>query len=44
MSLGSHEYRQILESEGLVLVDEADDEGENHYYFARKPKGRDGAV
>jgi cyclopropane fatty-acyl-phospholipid synthase-like methyltransferase len=44
MSLGSHEYRQILESEGLVLVDEPDDEGENHYYLARKPEGRDGAV
>lgn len=37
VSLGADAYRRHLEAAGLVLVDEADDEGENHYYFARKP-------
>ena len=36
-SLGAVEYRRWLEEEGLVEIEEAEDEGENHYYFARKP-------
>jgi hypothetical protein len=38
VSLGSDAYRQILNAAGLILLDEAQDEGENHYYFVRKPK------
>ena len=37
VSLGSTDYRRLLEAERLVEIDEAEDEGENHYYFARKP-------
>lgn len=37
VSLGAREYRRALEAEGLLLVGEADDEGDNHYYFAAKP-------
>ena len=37
VSLGSAEYRRLLEAEGLEKIDEADDEGENHYYLAQKP-------
>jgi SAM-dependent methyltransferase len=37
VSLGSDAYRAILAAEGLALVDEAEDEGRNHYYFACKP-------
>ncbi|HEX5437791.1 MAG TPA: class I SAM-dependent methyltransferase [Gemmatimonadaceae bacterium] len=36
-SLGAEAYRRLLETAGLVLLDETDDEGENHYYMARKP-------
>ncbi len=36
ISLGRDGYRQALESESLVLVDERTDEGENHYFFAAK--------
>ncbi len=36
-SLGSDVYRRMLETSGLLLVDETDDEGENHYYFSEKP-------
>lgn len=43
-SLGSDTYRRILEAAGLILVHEAEDEGENHYYFVRKPDSRGGAV
>ncbi|MDH5821988.1 class I SAM-dependent methyltransferase [Luteimonas sp. RD2P54] len=39
VSLGSAAYRRALESEGLALVGEAEDEGQNHYYFASKPAG-----
>lgn len=39
-SLGSEAYREILEAAGLVVVAEAEDEGENHYYFVHKPPGR----
>jgi SAM-dependent methyltransferase len=37
ISLGSEEYRRILTAEGLILIGEGDDEGENHYYFVAKP-------
>lgn len=37
VSLGAEAYRQILKAAGLILLDEAEDEGENHYYLARKP-------
>lgn len=37
ISLGAGEYRRVVESEGLELVGEVQDEGENHYYFVRKP-------
>jgi SAM-dependent methyltransferase len=37
VSLGSDTYRKIIESEGLALVGETKDEGQNHYYFVRKP-------
>lgn len=37
VSLGADVYRQVLDAAGLVLVGEAEDEGENHYYFARMP-------
>jgi 2-polyprenyl-3-methyl-5-hydroxy-6-metoxy-1,4-benzoquinol methylase len=37
MSLGAAEYRRLMEAEGLVEIEEDEDEGENHYYFARKP-------
>jgi cyclopropane fatty-acyl-phospholipid synthase-like methyltransferase len=44
ISLGSDAYRQIMEAAGLRLVDEAEDEGRNHYYFVRKPDTGGGAV
>jgi SAM-dependent methyltransferase len=37
ISLGAAAYRRIIESAALVLDGETDDEGENHYYFVRKP-------
>lgn len=37
VSLGREEYRRLLEAEGLAETGEAEDEGDNHYYFARKP-------
>ena len=37
LSLGSVGYRKIVESEGLELVGEAEDEGQNHYYFVCRP-------
>jgi 2-polyprenyl-3-methyl-5-hydroxy-6-metoxy-1,4-benzoquinol methylase len=41
VSLGSNAYRQVLEAADLTLSGEAEDEGENHYYFAfRKMSGR----
>jgi 2-polyprenyl-3-methyl-5-hydroxy-6-metoxy-1,4-benzoquinol methylase len=36
VSLGEEEYRSILESAGLVVIGTDSDEGENHYYLARK--------
>jgi SAM-dependent methyltransferase len=44
VSLGSGAYRQLVESEGLFLDHEAEDEGQNHYYFVQKPDNGDGAV
>jgi SAM-dependent methyltransferase len=38
ISLGVEGYEQILRAEGLVLVGEAVDEGENYYYFVSKPR------
>jgi 2-polyprenyl-3-methyl-5-hydroxy-6-metoxy-1,4-benzoquinol methylase len=37
ISLGAERYRQILKAEGLALVGEQSDEGENHYYLSLKP-------
>ena len=34
VSLGAEEYRRLLEAAGLVLIDEMEDEGDNHYYLA----------
>ncbi len=39
-SLGEAEYRRAAEAAGLRVVGDADDEGQNHYYFLRR---RDGA-
>ena len=39
VSLGSDAYRRLLSAEYLEELDEAEDEGENHYYLARKPSG-----
>jgi cyclopropane fatty-acyl-phospholipid synthase-like methyltransferase len=36
VSLGVDGYRKALEEAGLVLVDERDDEGENHYFLSAK--------
>jgi hypothetical protein len=35
--LGGDRYRQILQTEGMVLLGEQVDEAENHYYLASKP-------
>jgi 2-polyprenyl-3-methyl-5-hydroxy-6-metoxy-1,4-benzoquinol methylase len=37
VSLGLDRYRKLVESEGLALVGESEDEGQNHYYFVCKP-------
>jgi SAM-dependent methyltransferase len=36
VSLGADGYRNLLSAAGLRLMNEADDEGDNHYYFAVK--------
>ena len=36
ISLGAEEYRHLLAVNGVTVVGETDDEGENHYYFAVK--------
>lgn len=36
ISLGREKYREILVAEGLDLVGETSDEGDNYYYFALK--------
>ena len=35
-SLGAETYERLLRDAGMVWVGEAEDEGENHYYFAEK--------
>lgn len=35
-SLGEDTYQRLLRDAGLTWVDSAQDEGENHYYFAEK--------
>lgn len=37
VSLSAHRYREVLQAEGLILVGELSDEGNNHYYSVRKP-------
>ena len=37
LSLGAECYREVLQTEGLILVGEMSDEGNNHYYSVRKP-------
>ncbi|MGA2814374.1 MAG: class I SAM-dependent methyltransferase [Candidatus Acidiferrum sp.] len=37
VSLGAARYRQILDTEGLILDGEQSDEGDNHYYLVSKP-------
>jgi SAM-dependent methyltransferase len=37
VSLGAEGYRRLLEAAGMELIDETEDEGENHYYLATKP-------
>lgn len=36
ISLGVEEYEKILRANGLTLVEETLDEGDNHYYFVSK--------
>jgi cyclopropane fatty-acyl-phospholipid synthase-like methyltransferase len=36
-SLGVERYERLLRAEGLILVGEKSDEGENHYYSVSKP-------
>jgi hypothetical protein len=35
-SLGQHTYERLLRDVGLTWVADAQDEGENHYYFVEK--------
>lgn len=39
VSLGAEAYRTLLTGAGLCLHGEAEDEGENHYFFARRLVG-----
>lgn len=36
-SPGGEEYHRMLAANGLIVENETDDEGHNHYYFAYKP-------
>ena len=36
-SLGAVAYRRLLGEAGLVVINETDDEGDNHYYMSLKP-------
>lgn len=36
-SLAPEAYKRLLESAGLALINETDDEGDNHYYISLKP-------
>jgi 2-polyprenyl-3-methyl-5-hydroxy-6-metoxy-1,4-benzoquinol methylase len=38
ISLGVEQYERILRAEGLILIGERSDEGDNHYYFVSKPR------
>jgi len=42
VSLGAEAYRRIVEAAGLILDDETEDEGQNHYYFIRRPDKSEG--
>jgi cyclopropane fatty-acyl-phospholipid synthase-like methyltransferase len=42
ISLGADEYRRIVKAAGMIIDDEAEDEGQNHYYFVRKPDKSEG--
>ncbi|SEI84089.1 Methyltransferase domain-containing protein [Dyadobacter sp. SG02] len=36
VSLGAERYKELLTASGLSLIEEFEDEGENHYYHAEK--------
>lgn len=36
VSLGAEKYKELLAASGLSLIEEFEDEGENHYYHAEK--------
>ena len=36
ISLGTEQYQRILRAEGLVLIGEECDEGNNYYYLSSK--------
>jgi len=36
ISLGAEKYKELLAASGLSLIEEFEDEGENHYYHATK--------
>jgi SAM-dependent methyltransferase len=42
-SLGAQRSERLLNDAGLTWVGEAQDEGENHYYFVEKPSARGAA-
>ena len=44
VSLGRDGYLMALRASGLALASEADDEGENHYFFVHKPNGDGRAI
>lgn len=37
VSLGAQEYRRLIQAADLKVVGESEDEGQNYYYFVRKP-------
>lgn len=37
ISLGAERYKELLAASGLSLIEEFDDEGQNHYYHATSP-------
>lgn len=42
ISLGADAYRGLIEGAGMILERETEDEGENHYYVARRSAGGGG--
>lgn len=38
VSLGSDAYIRSMQRAGLVVLEEDEDDGQNHYYFARRPE------